>query len=233
MKHIIPCILIIFLASPVTAEDYLPLETGNFWSYITESGAEETLVVGEPVPIFQDYPYPIEYTTGEGGNLGLINFWTSESDGGVLLWGFSRPTWGYLYQPPIRMVDAPLYVGKTWSTTVDMYDLPDTTFFQTATFTFEVFEDPELTLPAGTFPTFGIGDQEPGALSILDGRYTPWGEVTTRNDRGASVWYSLGVGLVQYDGFAGLWQLETWTDDPVGVEVSSWGAVKALYRGEQ
>lgn len=233
MKTISLCILILLFACPATAEEYLPLETGNFWSYVTEGGAEETLLVGEPVQIFQDNPYPIEFTTGEGGNLGLINFWTSESDGGVLLWGFSRPTWGYLYQPPIRMVAPPLYVGKTWSTTVDLYDLPDTTFFRTATFTFEVFEETELTLPAGTFPSFGIGEQEPGALLILDGRLTPWGEATTRNERGANVWYSLDVGKVQHGGYADLWQLETWTDDPVATEVSSWGAVKALYRGDQ
>ena len=30
-----------------------------------------------------------------------------------------------------------------------------------------------------------------------------------------------------------LYQLETYTDHPVAVEVSSWGAVKALYRGTQ
>ena len=42
-------------------------------------------------------------------------------------------------------------------------------------------------------------------------------------------WYSPGVGIVQ-DNLDYLFQLETYIDHPVGTEVSSWGAVKALYR---
>jgi hypothetical protein len=232
MKPIILCILILLTAGPVTAEDYQPLATGNFWSYVAESGVEETRVVGEPVPIFQDNPYPLEYTIGDPDNQGLINFWTSESDGGVLLWGFERQTWGILYQPPIRMVDAPLYVGKTWTVTADLYSLPDTVFYQTMEFSFMVHEDPELTVPAGEFPTFGIGDQAPATLALLGGRYNLMGEITTNKDSFVNRWYSLGVGLVQ-EHLDEIYQLETWTDDPVGVEASSWGAVKALYRGGQ
>ncbi len=186
-------------------------------------------VVGEQVPIFQGQPYEIVYGESQPG---LINYWTSAPDGGVLLWGFSRPTWGILYQPPIRMVDAPLFVGKTWSESVDLYALPDTNFYMTMDFGFEVHEDPELTVPAGAFPTFGIGGPSGGTSTILDGRYTLTGEVVANKSPSANTWYSLGVGMVQ-DSLDYLYQLETYTDHPVAVEVSSWGAVKALYRGTQ
>ncbi len=52
MKPIIVCFLILILVGPAAGEDYQPLETGNFWSYVAEGGAEEMRVVAEPVPIF-------------------------------------------------------------------------------------------------------------------------------------------------------------------------------------
>jgi hypothetical protein len=231
MKPIILCVLILILVGPASGEDYQPLETGNFWSYVAEGGAEEMRVVVEPVPIFNGNPYPLEYTISSS-NPGLINFWTSESDGGVLLWGFFRHTWGYLYQPPIRVVDAPLFVGKTWTSTVDLYALPDTTFFRTASFTYEVLENPELTVPAGIFDTFGISMTSNDMNAIFEGSFTPWGESRTSNSRDVDRWYSLDVGVVQ-DNLDHLYQLETYTDHPVAIEASSWGAVKALYRGGQ
>lgn len=107
MKPLFIFSLILLLVGPVAAEDYLPLETGNFWNYVAGDGATQMQVVGEPLPVFQGNPYPIVYS-GSTDNEGLVNFWTSEPDGGVLLWGFFRQTWGRLYQPPIRMVAPPL-----------------------------------------------------------------------------------------------------------------------------
>jgi hypothetical protein len=229
MKNIILCTLTIFFAGSAAADDFLPLEEGNFWNYVSEGGTTEMQVVGEQVPLFQGNPFPIFYS-GNAGNEGLVNFWTSEADGGVLLWGFERPWLGLLYQPPIRVVDAPLYVGKTWTETFDIYALPDTIFTQTAEITFRVAEDPELTLPAGVFPTFGIEDVGPGLEVLLAGRYTLTGKIKTNASRAVSEWYSLGVGVVQMD-YSELFQLETWTDHPVTSEGSTWGGVKALYRG--
>jgi len=233
MKTIIVGILTLILVVPAAGEDFLPLATGNFWSYFVDDGPVEMRVVGEQVPIFDTPTYPIEYTTSPN-DMGLINYWTSEEDGGVLLWGFWRHTWGILYDPPIQQVDAPLYVGKTWTSTVDLYSLPDTTFYMTMEFTYTVHEDPELDVPAGLFPTFGIGDPEPDptAPSFLDGRYTLSGELKTSQSRGADSWYSLNVGIVQ-EIHNGLFQLRTYTDHPVAIESSTWGSVKALYRGTE
>lgn len=231
MKTIIACVLTLILTVPAAADDYLPLATGNFWSYSVEDGTVEMRVVDEQVTIFDTPTFPIVYTESSE-NEGLINFWTADEDGGVLLWGFWRDTWGMVYDPPIRVVDAPLYVGKTWTNTVDLYALPDTSFYMTGEFTYSVVEDPELNVPAGLFPTFGIGDPDPdpAASSFLDGRYTLSGELRNSGNRGAYHWYSLNVGVVQ-EIIGNLRQLRTYTDHPVAVESSSWGAVKALYRG--
>ena len=231
MKPIIVCVLILILVGPASGEDYQPLETGNFWSYVVGGGPLEMRVVGQQVPVFQGHPFPIEYTISPGDQ-GLINYWTSEPDGGVLLWGFFRHTWGYLYQPPIRVVDAPLFVGKTWTSTVDLYALPDTTFVRTASFTYEVLENPELTVPAGTFATFGISLTSSDMNAFLEDSYTPWGEFRTNKSSNVNRWYSPGVGVVQ-EMISDLYQLRTYTDHPVAVEASSWGGIKALYRGRQ
>ena len=231
MKTIIVCIITLLLIGTAIGEDYQPLATGNFWSYLIDDGPLEMRVVGEPVPIHENQTYPIHHTISPE-NLGLINYWTSEEDGGVLLWGFWRDTWGFLYQPAIQVVDAPLYVGKTWSNTVDIYALPDTTFYMTIELSYTVHEDPELTVPAGAFPTFGIGEPQPdpGAKTFLDGRFTFSGEIKSDKRDLVDRWYSLGVGVVQED-LGSIYQLRTYTDHPVPVESSTWGSVKALYRG--
>lgn len=229
MKLIIACILVVTIAGPAEGQEYLPLETGNFWSYITEGGAKEMRVVGGQVPIFQGTPYEIEHPISDS-NQGLVNYWTSGPDGDVLLWGFFRDGWGRLYQPPISMVEAPLTVGKSWTTTVDIFSLPDTIFMETVDFTNIVQEAPELTVPAGVFPTFGIGFVEPVATTLSTGRYTLLGELMMDKDVGRLTWYSLDVGIVQED-HGPIYKLETYTDHPVATEVSTWGAVKALYRG--
>jgi len=104
-------------------------------------------------------------------------------------------------------------------------------------FTYMVLEAPELTVPAGVFPTYGIGFRDdPPAKTFLNGRYTPWGELRTDKDAGGvdswylGDWYSLDVGIVQ-DNLDRLYKLETYTDHPVAVVASTWGSVKALYRG--
>jgi hypothetical protein len=91
MKTTIVCILTLILVGPASGEDYLPLATGNFWSYFVVDGPVEMRVVGEQVPINDVQTFPIEYTMSPD-NEGLINYWTSEPDGGVLLWGFWRDT---------------------------------------------------------------------------------------------------------------------------------------------
>ena len=229
MKTAIALILTVTLAGAAVAQDYLPLDPGNFWSYRNDAGLEELRIVVDQVPIFDGNPYAVVYTVSPQ-NQGLVNYWSTEPDGDVMLWGFYRGSWGYLYDPPIRMLDAPLNVGKSWATDTQVYILPDTIPDQLFVAEFTAYENPVLTVPAGEFPTFGIGPADPAAKAAIRGRYTLWGTVITDKETNANSWYSLGVGEVQYD-TGRVYRLETYTDHPVSVETATWGAVKALYRG--
>lgn len=230
MKTVIALIFSVTMAGTAIAQEYLPLEPGNFWSYRDAAGLEEMQVVTGQVPIFDGHPYAIEYTKSPD-NLGLVNYWSTEPDGDVLLWGYFRDGWGYVYQPPVRVLDAPLNVGKTWSTTTLFYTLPDTVPYQSFDAGYTAYGEPVLTVPAGEFPSFGIGPSDPAAKADLQGRYTLWGTVISDKNTGAEIWYSQGVGAVQYS-YDHLFQLVTYTDHPVDVQISAWGSVKALYRGD-
>jgi hypothetical protein len=229
MKSLVVLVLLLICAAPAAAEDYLPLETGNFWSYVTQNGDHEMRVVAGQVPILQGTPYAIEYLISPNDQ-GLVNYWSLGPDGDVLLWGFFRDGWGYVYQPPVVLVDAPLVVGKNWSTTLDVISLPDTTYITTAEFQYVAAEAQDVTVPAGTFSSFGIDSPDPDTKSLLDGRYTLWGTKVNDKANAELTWYSLGVGIVQ-EKFSDLLMLETYTDQPVATEVTTWGGVKALYRG--
>ncbi len=229
MKLRLVFFLILVWSMPAVAEDYLPLQTGNFWSYVTSGGDQEMRVVTGQVPFFQGMPYAIEHTISVSDQ-GLVNYWTLDPDGDVLLWGFFRDGWGYVYEPPIVMVDAPLAVGKSWSTNVDIISLPDTSYVTTADLQYFAAEAQDVIVPAGIFASFGIGSPDPGAKSLLGGRYTLWGTLVTDKANEELTWYSAGVGVVQ-ERISSLLMLETYTDRPVSVEMTTWGGVKALYRG--
>jgi hypothetical protein len=223
-------ILLFLAAAGVQAQDYLPLETGRFWSYVADDGVKEMKVVGERVTVFGTEVFPIEHPVSDA-NAGLENYWSKGPGGEVLLWGFFREGWGYLYQPPIAVVAPPLLVGRTWTATFDLYALPDTSFAGTYTIMFEVCEDPVLTLPAGEFATFGIGEAAPAPAGAIVAGYTLWGAVRGAKTASASKWYAADVGEVQY-ATDRLYRLESWTDEPIHAEPVAWGAVKALYRGD-
>jgi hypothetical protein len=51
----------------------------------------------------------------------------TQPDGDVELWGFHRTldAIGFVYDPPVLLVDARLEVGKTWFHEIDYYSYPD------------------------------------------------------------------------------------------------------------
>jgi hypothetical protein len=173
-------------------------------------------------------------------NEGLQNYWTSGPSGDVFLYGFlspgdpsiSQPPYGVAYDPPVRQVDAPLYLGKTWSQTVRVYSLDADTLMFTWNITFTVVDESDLTVPAGTFHGFGIDytitsssgpETSPSGVARLDGarRLSP-------NDSYTVSTYAENVGLLQYfDG--GPLQLAR-LDFPVPTLKKTWGALKALYK---
>jgi hypothetical protein len=214
-------------AAGALAAEYLPLPLGATWQYISEAGGAETQIVTGTRNLFGTDTWVISYQDSPL-NDGLENYWTTNAEGDVFLWGFFRNLqgWGWAYQPPIRMVDAPLSLGQEWSTTYTIYELPGFVPEGTNEYPLEVSSEGMVTVPAGTYFAYGIGIPE---LPLLGG-YSITGEVVAGapGHRAASDWWSDGVGRVQYE-VDQIYRLTSfgW---PTPVAVTSWGRVKALYR---
>lgn len=214
-------------ALPAAAQ-YLPLEMGNEWGYVSTTGGSEVHTVTGQIPLFGDTPWVIEWT-GNPGNEGLSNFWTSEPDGDVHVFGFYiEDDFGVVYDPPILYVDAPLELGKVWTQTVDLYTYPDLVLQGPLELAFEVYEDGVLVVPAGEFPSFGIGQTlPPGLLEASGGRDLLGRVIGAQTGSPATDWFSSGVGVVQYRSID-LWQLES-LGGPVPTRSSSWGQIKRTF----
>ena len=223
-------LLAIFLllgASPLYADEYLPLEIGNYWSYLSEGSLVETRVVSEQVTMFDQDVFAIDYTESPH-NQGLRNFWTSGDDGDVFLHGFENGL-GLYYDPPITIVDAPLYLGKTWTSTVDVYTLPDTAYYSTWDIKFSVLEEGLYQVGAGSFPGFGLGNPEPTSGSRQLKGYSFDGQILGASKSEADHWYSNGIGEIQYDTDE-LYYLESHSGGTTPTASLAWDGVKALFR---
>jgi hypothetical protein len=222
-------VLIIAAVFPHTcaADDYLPLQMGNRWEY-TSSEGDETREVTGTIQLWGEEVYVIEYPESVF-NLGLENYWTTNPEGDVFLWGFWRDddTWGMLYFPPIPMADAPLYLNKTWSHTFAVYELPDTNYIAENEIGFAVYSEGIISVPAGDFYAYGIGQFLPLGAGVLGDHSVTGERVFDEPRQEPTHWYSDGLGEVQYQA-TDLYQLVSF-DQPVAVAQMSWGAVKALY----
>ena len=224
----------LLVAMPATTRGepvYFPLDQGMFWSYEAGTGEMETMTITGTRELLGS-PTTVRYYTESTSNDSLENYWTTEPDGDVLLWGFYRTEdggWGWGYDPPIRMLDAPLFVGKTWSCTTDVYSMPSGSPRTSWAFEFTVTWEGVVSVPAGVFPSFAIGYEDTldydEPFHSRDG-YLPDGRAAvSRPD--PREWYSDGVGLTQYD-YGALYELVRYGMTPV--EAGSWSRVKALYR---
>jgi hypothetical protein len=184
------------------AQSYLPLAPGNRWVYQGVNGLHEIQAITGTMTI-QGRTVFVKSYLKSSSNLGLENYWSEDLDGDLLLSGFFRngiDPWGLVYDPPVLLLDAPLALGKTWTTRFTAYQLPAMELLGTYELTLEVFEDTTLVVPAGTFRAFGIGQPPTPAIAAfashgslsLDGAL--WGSGGSPSD-----WYAAGVGVVQYD----------------------------------
>lgn len=222
-------LLVLLVAIPASAQDYLPLEEGYFWSYtISNSAFDELRVVGEPINLLGEMVYPIGHP-GFDPFQNLVNYWSIGPDGDLLLHGWSRGTFGYFYQPPVVLLDSPLEVGKTWSSTVDFYTCTDTTYVETHDLSYMVHDRADITVPAGTFDCFGVGDLEDPTRGLLGGRYSISGEEIGSKTGPVASWWAQNVGVVE-EYLSDVYQLQDYTDHEVPAESSTWGGVKALFR---
>jgi hypothetical protein len=211
---------------------YLPLSVGDTWTYEEDGGMGETMTVTGLLDLLGNTVHVIQYSESTN-NDSLENYWTREGDGDVLLWGFLRHdegASGYAYLPPIRLIDAPVFVGKTWRCTSAVYELPsESPLAEPLVIDIEVTWEGDLEVPAGTFSSISVSDFPPSSSPERGHRLTLDGR--SRSTRppavGGEYWYSDGVGQVQYDS-GGLYKLISFGITPV--EAATWGRIKVLYR---
>lgn len=226
----LPMILACLLAATTCpAQHYLPLATGNFWTYRLDYGPLETRVVGQPVEFHGRTTYPIEYVVSPA-NEGLVNYWSLAPGGGVQLHGFTRPTLGVWYEPPLLWVEGELAVGQTWTQQSDFYIMPSGAWYGRWEFGTEVLAEERLTVPAGDFLSFGLRNFANGPpKAMFGGAYDLSGQVAAGKSDLVEYWVSRDVGIVQ-EQVDGTYRLEGYFGPPVAVSSLSWGAVKALFR---
>lgn len=217
-------------AIPSHAQSYMPMVVGNRWTYDSASGHEVQVITGTTT--IRGRTMFVRSYEESAENAGLENYWLVESDGDVLLGGFLRHVekLGVLYEPPLRMVDVPLSVGATWTTPASYYRLPDTTLAGTFVFRMEVFGDSVLTVPAGTFSAFGIG-QSPliaAPAAMVQSGLELDGSVQVAGGS-AQDWYSAGVGDVQFGYGDDPFRLTSY-DFSTPTTALSWSRLKRLYR---
>ncbi len=220
----------------------LPLVADNQWTYdVNDGGSTMTAVVDGSRTVRGNFSKIIKWTITGGTSDEYWNYWSIETDGSLLLHGWSRPEnadLGVAYEPPVRWIDGTATVGGTWSTTATGYDLetgdgPDFT----VTFDGEFVSEGQLLVGPDQTPydalemrlvddVVQLGTQ---TYSIA-GRSIAGRERLARPKRGTNrQWYTINVGMIRElaTGFDA--QL---TSDPSGivpVTPSSWSAVKALY----
>ena len=215
-------------------EPMMPLEIGNRWEYQGTGGLQQVETITGTRVVLGRTVWVKSYTVGP--DAGLDNWWLYDAGGQLLLAGFDNTGLGLAlgYEPPIVYCGSTPSLGDLWPTHVIAYTLPSMAVYDEFDITFGLLENLPLTLPAGTFPSFGVGQVAAPVTPAfsaargvtLDGRrLAPALKAATTN---ATDWFSPGVGLVQYQSID-LFQL-TGYGSPTAVRATSWGMLKQLYR---
>jgi len=191
-------------------ENYLPLVLGNRWEYALPGGDTEIQVVDRTEVVRGREVFVITHTVD--GTPIQEDYW-STPEGDVLFHGLYRPIedFGVLCDPPVRLVDAPLLSGSTWSSEVELFVLPDNISIGFNIFSFAVTGIEELHVPAGVFTTtaiepLGLAAEHQGVISF-----------PTR-------WVTSGIGTIRLGGTVPH-DLETYSV-VLPVLPTSWGAIK-------
>lgn len=234
---LVACALLARFAAPASAGTtlpLLPLEMGNHWEYVSPGGTVVQEAISGTRSVLGRTVVAKSYLAGP--DAGIENWWMTGPNGEVLLAGFDRSVDSFTigYEPPITWCTGSPAIGVTWTTHVVAYNMATMLVDSEFDVTLGVFEDASLTVPAGTFPTFGVGwvvqPATPAFASSralgLDGRT---GSAALRPATGmVTDWYSRGIGVVQYSSNE-LFQL-TGYGNPTPTRATTWGMLKQLYR---
>jgi hypothetical protein len=206
-------------------ENYLPLVLGNRWNYALQGSDTEIVVVDRTSVLRGRSIFVLTHTVD--GTPVEEDYW-SEAEDDVFYHGYYRPIedYGVLCDPPVKLIDAPLLPGGIWSTSTQLYILPDTSLAEATTFSFAVAGTKELQVPAGTFTTTAIEplllSGEQGTLRALEhGTLQGW-------ERGTLTfptrWVTSGIGTIRLGGSVPR-SLESYAV-VLAVEPTTWGSIK-------
>jgi hypothetical protein len=167
----------------------------------------------------------LHYTSGPDD--GLSQYWSEDANGDTWFHGFDREGLSAHYTPAILWLDAPLFVGKTWQSTVTA---PIQVILH-----FEVLAQESVTVPAGTFPCFTVGYSVDPVADKRGMRGLGIASLTGRRAQvlgaGSSESYSDGIGLVQWGlGLGRTDRLKSIEPDQVAIMPTTWTGIRQLFR---
>ncbi len=234
--------MLIFLlaagAGTPVAEQYLPLTVGWEWFYESDMGETdhmsmlgERVVLGVLTTVRRE-----EYSTQS-----VENFWSVGEDGDLYLHAAVNYTFQieFAYAPPILVLDAPLEIGKSWSTeNIQVLDLSGNPLGMSVSYHGQVVGHGPIEVPAGCYSAWSVlGETLPGqviggSLAVLANGRAFQGNGKEATCEAVVTWYVDGVGVVRFrvqgtqDGTFDL----QWWNPAVPVRSGSWGEIKGLFR---
>ena len=217
----------VFPAGATTVPPAMPLAIGTSWDYVgSVPGVTQHTAITATRVLFGRTVWVQTYF--DGTTPVLENWWLPGPDGQLAMAGYATlvPLFGIAYDPPLAYIAGDAALGVSWSTASIAYDFPALTPRYTVQNTSSVVEDVMLATPAGSFRAFGLAqDQQTGPVG---GATAP-----TTAAPSAQAWFSPGVGVVQYVGFAQDMFMQfqlSGTGNATAARTSTWGGLKALYR---
>jgi hypothetical protein len=233
--------LVVTFTRPGLAWDYHPLELGWEWYYenalsetehISITGQREvlgTMTVVRRHEVVSQLPQVFE------------NFWSKDVDGNLFLHGainYSYPI-ELAYIPPLRIVDAPLFLHKAWTTEgVHTFDLSGTPIGGPFDYPLRVYFEGDTQVPAGTFYAYGIGFDILSQVTSYgrEVRFDVFGRRVESpiptDDGDITEWYTDGLGLIQHTASTieeRIFKLHWW-NSAVPIVPETWGRIKSNYR---
>lgn len=219
--------LITAAAGRVVAQPF-PLSETMEWIYeVTLQNATETMSVNFfGIASVGGLPTHVRIFSG-GSDDGLRQYWSEDVDGAILLHGWDRDGLSVQHNPPIRWVDVPLTVGKTWESTTQ-------SLFGTLVIAFEVVGHGPVTVPAGTFDCATVTYTVTGPMAWKTASYGLTGRrsdvAAGGNGTGNTESYADGIGVVESVFGTSRTDRLVSVSDVVAIRAKTWAAVKALYR---
>ena len=214
-----PLILILLTVSlPAQASPWYPIDTGRFWVYSSPGGGASSATVDAPELFAGSIVQPLHWDSG------TRECFSQDGAGRVFHHGLTgAPDGSYVVNdPPFLRMDSELTPGHEWEAVYEVihYTADDVEVMrQQGRMTYSVVGVGPVEVPAGIFH----------AAEVLVTR-----ELETLPLYTFREWYAVGVGWIrrtEENGTSVLFELESYGPVSVPTETTTWGRIKAQYKG--